>query len=280
LNRKAISLCVALATLTTGIAIAANSDEGVPTKSLNGVKHAVKKDGSLKPGAVGHRQLKNNVISCQKLVPDLQRKVCGGLTGAPGTPGAPGANGAKGETGAPGASGAAGVAGPIGDEGPQGNPGAPGTAAFGSYSFPGTTSEDSSVCGGNWALDTFDRYFQIIPKADSTFEVVRTYVNGSFVTLAGDSPNDSACGAPGDDIPAGITGEFHGYDVLVVTGGEYNPTATCGAGCTTTQFCAAFFPGASCGVGTSWEYHYTTTSNGSWRNADASRGGNTGNIHA
>jgi hypothetical protein len=88
------------------------------------VKHAVKKDGSLRPLSVGHRQLKNQTISCQKLVPSLQKTLCGGIIGIPGakgdkgssgTPGTPGTPGVKGDAGDRGAVGPDGAIGPRGD---------------------------------------------------------------------------------------------------------------------------------------------------------------------
>lgn len=195
-----------------------------------------------------------------------------GLTGADGTNGTNGSNGAQGTAGANGHDGANGA------PGAAGAPGAPGHDAFGSFSYPNSSSEDSSVCGGNWAVDTYDRYYQVDPQTDGSFLVTRTDINGSFVSLAGDSPNDAACGDPAGNIPAGITGDFYGYAVLRVTGGNYNPEGVCAAGCTTAQFFAAKFPDGSWDFTNAWEYHYLAGSHGAWRNADVSRLGNAGNI--
>jgi hypothetical protein len=115
-----VALCVIL---VTGTALAANRDVGVPRSSMNGVKHAMKKDGSLRVHSVGHLQLKNQVIDCEKLVVDLQRKLCGGLVGAPGMNGAAGVNGANGAGGAKGDVGKQGGPGVQGATGPQGNRG-------------------------------------------------------------------------------------------------------------------------------------------------------------
>jgi hypothetical protein len=117
---KTIAIAAALLALGTSSALAAHGDLGIAPNVLNGVKHAVKKDGSLKPGAVGHRQLKAGIVSCQKLSPDLQQRLCGGIIGIPGDKGAKGdvgGNGPQGNVGKEGAPGPAGSNGPKGDRG-------------------------------------------------------------------------------------------------------------------------------------------------------------------
>ena len=95
--------------------------------------------------------------------------------------------------------------------------------------------------------------------------------NGTFVTLAGFSPNDCAV-----TIPAGITGQFYGNEAFTIPiGADFNFTATCPAGCTGTEFVTAFF-NTTFPASYAWQFHYTTPANGSWNNTDH---GNTGNIH-
>jgi hypothetical protein len=120
MNTRVLAVCFGVLALGATTAIAASRDDGVPAGSLNGVKHALKKDGSLKPSSVGHKQLKNMTVSCQKLVPSLQTRLCGGIIGIPGDKGAKGdvgGMGAQGNVGKEGAPGPAGSNGPKGDRG-------------------------------------------------------------------------------------------------------------------------------------------------------------------
>lgn len=318
MNRTAIAIGAALLALGAGTAIAATRDTGVPPASLNGVTHAVKTNGALKARSVGHLQLKNQVIDCEKLTFDLANRVCRGLPGGPGAPGANGANGtngspgaqgppgdlgapgakgdkgaagdkgAKGDTGANGATGATGATGapgPTGQPGPQGVPGTPGATGatgpagadahnplvFGPYN---SGSTDSSVCGGDWANDTYTRTYIVSPQSDGSFQVTELF-NGSFVTLAGNSPNDTDCATTADDVAAGITGSFHGdYALVVPAPADFDPTATCPAGCTTSDFFTTFF-GSGFPATFAWSFYYSTASHGSWANTDH---GNSGNI--
>lgn len=291
--KRIILLSVSLLALASATAYAAHRDDGVPAASLNGVTHAVKQNGALKARSVGHLQLKNQVIDCQKLVVTLQQRVCGGLSiGTPGSPGANGTNGSKGDVGkqgAPGDTGAKGTdgnPGPTGNTGPAGAPGAPGATGqpgpagadaknplvFGPYN---SGSTDSSVCGGDWANDTYTRTYIVAPQSDGSFQVTELF-NGVFTTIAGNSPDDSDCATTTDDVAAGITGTFHGdYALLVPAPADFDPTATCPAGCTTTDFFTTFF-NTGFPATYAWEFYYATPSNGSWANTDH---GNTGNIN-
>ena len=99
--------------------------------------------------------------------------------------------------------------------------------------------------------------------------------NGGFTTIAGDSPNDTACNDPADNVTAGITGKFYGdYALKVAAPADFNFTATCPTGCTTGDFFQTFFK-TSEPSSYAWQFHYTTASNGSWDNTDH---GNNGNI--
>lgn len=281
MNRKSIwALSVLLTLVLAATAVASSRDEGVPPGSMNGAKNCIRKDGSIKPGCVGHRQFKNGSVSCQKLVPDLQKRLCGGIIGIPGNKGDTGASGAKGDTGAAGELGKPGAAGSPGTPGATGTPGPAGHDAsnpliFGPYN---SGSSDSSICGNDWADDTYTRTYIVAPQTDGSFTVTELY-NGTFVTLAGNSPGDADCATTAGDVAAGITGSFYGdYAVLVPPGGDFNQNAVCPAGCTTSQFFvsvfgkpANFLDSATYG----WEFFYHTAAHGDWANTDH---GNTGNI--
>lgn len=252
-----------------GIATAGKVDFGIPSASLHGSK-------GTKNHSVGHLTLKRNVVSCQNLSLDLIERVCKGLpsnVGPKGDTGAPGKNGADGAPGAPGAKGDTGAPGPSGLDAPG-------------FVVTHATGPDSSVCGNDWATDTYERTLQIIPQNDGTIQVIRSY-KGTFVTIPGVAKPNGPCpeALPALKLQAdptlqtgGVTGTLTGFDVIEIDGGNYNPDATCDANCTTTAMLAAFFPGGSSAVNNGWEYHYHTDANGDWTNADATRGGNVGNI--
>lgn len=292
MNRTKLIVLTVLALSVTGTALAASRDDGVPAASLNGVTHAVKRNGALKAGAVGHLQLKNNTVDCQKLVATLQKRVCGGLVTIPGDKGAPGANGAPGVNGSNGAVGNKGDAGPAGELGKPGAPGQPGTPGatgatgpaghdaknpliFGPYN---SGSTDSSVCGNDWANDTYTRTYIVSPQSDGSFQVTELF-NGSFVTLAGNSPNDASCGTTAGDVAAGIPGTFYGdYAVKVPAPADFNQNAVCPAGCTTSEFFASVFGLPTNFLDTAtygWQFFYATQGHGSWANTDH---GNSGNV--
>jgi hypothetical protein len=116
-----------------------------------------------------------------------------------------------------------------------------------------STSPDNGSCGHAWAIDTFDRFFNVHDNGNGTFSVDEQFKNGSFVTIGGDSP--SAC-APdshhGSAVEAGVNGTFVGYLDFTVTGGTYNPSGCATGDCTTLAgFLAATFPGGSFGCGPS-----------------------------
>jgi len=109
------------------------------------------------------------------------------------------------------------------------------------------TVPDHGTCGNTWATDTSMRTWSVKKNNDGTFRVTRKD-KGTFVTLAGQSPG--ACdttGKHGKLVTAGIKGKFRGYLTGKVSGGTFNPNATCAAACIgdTTAFIAAFFPGGT-----------------------------------
>jgi hypothetical protein len=149
-------------------------------------------------------------------------------------------------------------------------------------------SPDSGTCGNSWANDTYLRNFDAATTSnpDGTYTAVETFIDGRFVTVAGPSPD--ACdptGRAGSTIVPGVTGSFHGNFVIVVSGGTFNPSAGCGAGCDTTAgFVATVYgPGATYNV-TSFGFDYHANGPGliqrDWRNASADQGGNGGDIRS
>ena len=142
-----------------------------------------------------------------------------------------------------------------------------------------STSPDSGSCGNNWATDTFERHFTVktSPNDDGTYTVTQQFMNGSFVTRAGDSPGGCDTN-PGGTVGAGVTGKMQGSFTIVVTGGTYNPAATCLAICTTTGFVASVFGSTATYDVPTFIFHYSAGNNGEWKNASADRGGNNGDI--
>ena len=194
-----------------------------------------------------------------------------------------------GRQGPAGPAGPAGAQGPQGAQGIQGAQGPKGDKGDKGLSVPGvvvthSSGGDSSVCGGDWANDDYNRTLQFIPQTNGTIQVVRTY-DGTFTTIAGVSQPDPVGGCPGPLQTGGVTGTFTGFDVVVVTGGVFTPNATCPDPCTTTAMLATFFPasggpaGTLTGPGDAFEYQYDAGANGHWVNRSGGRGGNIGNIN-
>ena len=186
-----------------------------------------------------------------------------------------------GPRGPQGPQGSQGSAGPKGDKGDKGDAGSAGLNAPGVV-VTHVTGLDSSICGGDWANDDYNRTLQFIPQNDGTIQVVRSY-DGTFTTIAGASQPDPVGGCPGPPQTGGITGTFRGFDVVVVTGGVFTPNATCPDPCTTAAMLTTFFPAsggpaATSTVNNGWEYRYDTAAHGHWVNRSAPRGGNIGNI--
>lgn len=146
-----------------------------------------------------------------------------------------------------------------------------------------STSPDSGTCGNDWANDTFDRVFTAgtTANSDGTYSVREDFINGSFITLGGLSPQSCDPQRPtGGVIGPGITGRMGGTFAIVVTGGTYNAAAVCTAiTCgTTAGFVATVYgPTATYDVPTFF-FGYLTACNGIWINASANFGGNRGDI--
>ena len=89
------------------------------------------------------------------------------------------------------------------------------------------TTTDNGSCGTPWATDVVKRTFRVKKNLDGTYTLTRSD-RGRFVTLAGKSPG--ACdttGRHGQTIRAGVHGRMVGYLRGKVTGGTFNPNATC-----------------------------------------------------
>ena len=113
---------------------------------------------------------------------------------------------------------------------------------FGPYDV---VTDDHGSCGNVWAVDTEKRTFKIKRNRDGSFRLTRVD-RGTFVTSAGQSPG--ACetkGKHGSTVLAGVKGKFHGYLRGTITGGTFDPNATCPADCGFTDVWIATFFGPS-----------------------------------
>lgn len=114
---------------------------------------------------------------------------------------------------------------------------------FGPYLIHTT---DNGSCapppGAEWADLTLNRTYDVHQNHDGTFRV-RSENKGTLVTRNAQSPGkcETTDTHHGSAIVAGITGKVHGFLEGTVTGGTYNPSATCPTECTTTAFITAFF---------------------------------------
>jgi hypothetical protein len=109
------------------------------------------------------------------------------------------------------------------------------------------TRTDGSSCGVDkpWANDTFVRTYKVKRNKNGTYRIERRD-RGTFVTLGTLSPGKcETTSKHGSTVRAGVKGNFHGYLVGVVSGGTYNPKATCTANCGATDVWVAAFFGPS-----------------------------------
>ena len=110
---------------------------------------------------------------------------------------------------------------------------------FGPY--PVVTGDPGS-CGNTWAVLTEKRVYKVKRNRSGTFRITRRD-RGTFLTNDGQSPG--ACethGHHGATVSAGKTGHFRGYLIWTVSGGTFDPNATCPADCGFTDvFIATFF---------------------------------------
>jgi hypothetical protein len=143
-------------------------------------------------------------------------------------------------------------------------------------------SPDSGTCGFDWATDTFDRVFTADTTAntDGTYKVREDFINGSFITLTGPSPQ--ACDAQhptGGIVGPGIQGRMGGTFAIVVSNGAYTGAACSPVTCETTALFVAtvYGPTAKYTIPTFF-FGYATRCNGFWINASDNLGGNRGDI--
>ena len=117
------------------------------------------------------------------------------------------------------------------------------------------TTTDNGSCGNAWALDTFDRFWNVHNNRDGSFSVEEQDKNGSFFTFAGASPGGCESDSQhGSLVSAGVEGTLVGYVDWTITGGTYTPNgcSAVSADCSTRAgFFAAVFPGGSVGCGPS-----------------------------
>jgi hypothetical protein len=166
----------------------------------------------------------------------------------------------------------------------------PGTTHFGP--FPSVTT-DSGTCGVDWATDTMNRFFTVklvsagVAGGPSTYRVYEQFKDGNFVTSMAPSPGacDSSDGTPPGVIRDGVTGSFHGYDLITVMSHTFNPNATCPYPCDSTNvfLLSAFGPeGPATRNDTAFFDHYLAVDQSlvfhEWKNASCNRGGNHGDI--
>jgi hypothetical protein len=114
------------------------------------------------------------------------------------------------------------------DPGPGKGTGKPANGRFGPFQMSRT---DGSSCGIEkpWATDTFVREYTVKRNEDGTFRITRSD-RGTFMTNGKRSPGRcETTSKHGTVVPAGVVGKFHGYLTGVVSGGTFNPNATCPA---------------------------------------------------
>ncbi len=257
-RRPSVSLVVALVALF----VALGGGAYAATTTLMG-------HNQLAPNSVWHNNIGKGSVHMDNLTSSLKAQL--DKTGKTGATGPQGATGPKGPAGTNGGAGPAGSGNPTGSQGPLGLSGVNDPLV---YTFAGTTGPDSGTCAGSdWATDTYDATYTVTPLADGSINVVK-FIQGSFVTVAGDSP--ASCGAGNtDQVSSGRTGTFYGTQSYSIPGttsvsADFNPTASCGVACSpdtagtsnssndaqNTAFDNAFFNGVvSTGGGFDFVYH-------------------------
>jgi hypothetical protein len=105
---------------------------------------------------------------------------------------------------------------------------------------------DNGCSGGPWADDTIMRTVKVHQNKDGSYRI-REQDKGIFQTNAGGmvaSPGNCPenTSKHGHTVRAGVVGSLKGYITGTVTGGTFNPNATCSTTpCTQGMFIAAFF---------------------------------------
>ena len=104
------------------------------------------------------------------------------------------------------------------------------------------TTPDSGTCGNSWATDTLKRSYFVRKNTDGSYRLF-ALDRGMFTTAAGQSPGACETGDShhGATVTAGITGRVGGFVASTITGGTFNPNATCATVCNRAAFISAFF---------------------------------------
>jgi hypothetical protein len=111
---------------------------------------------------------------------------------------------------------------------------------FGPYDV---ATDDHGSCGNVWAVDAAKRTFTVQPNGDGTYALIR-HDRGTFVTKAGRSPGACQKSRPhGRRVPASKHGTFSGVLRGRISGGTFDPNATCPADCGFTDVWIATFFG-------------------------------------
>jgi hypothetical protein len=117
--------------------------------------------------------------------------------------------------------------------------GNPHNGKFGPYDV---VTDDHGSCGNAWAVDTEKRWFKVKRNRNGTYQLIRRD-RGRFLTNEGQSPGACETSRHGETVAAGKHGKFHGYLRGTITGGTFNPNATCPADCGFTDVWIATFFG-------------------------------------
>lgn len=138
-----------------------------------------------------------------------------------------------------------------------------GKSGKGKLSLTVVTADHGTCAQNPWATNTLERTYKVKQNRDGSYRVTRKD-KGTFVTTGPVSPGACETGSQhGHVLAAGYTGKVHGYLTGTVTGGTFNPNATCTAECGAGDFVAAFFtPGSqfTCNngyAGCRFAYEYT-----------------------
>jgi len=138
-----------------------------------------------------------------------------------------------------------------------------------------TNDPDSGVNGNDWATDTIKRHMQVFDLGDGTY-CAAVNDTGSFVTLAGDSPNGTGA------VDAGISGRLNGGYVAMIPAATLDPSPAYATHGNLGSFDSSarpsflsYFSGSPDWDFASWGWAYHTAKNGNWLNAAA---GNSGDI--
>jgi hypothetical protein len=106
------------------------------------------------------------------------------------------------------------------------------------------TAPDHGCLDHVWANDTIKRTYIVKKNHDGSYRMT-AFDRGTFTTVAGVSPQGCPTGVDnphhGTAVTAGITGKFGGFLTENITGGTFNPNATCPTVCDRPAFVAAFF---------------------------------------